>query len=257
MITLDEKNSMKKIIITNSHYSYLWDIINDYDDDNILLCADTLNNYKFKHDTFIYDSTLNYVRRLIQILSNIDDEFIMLFSDVDILLNINKDVVDCYKNMMIDNNLDRISFGVFNKNKDVIEKNGLLITSINNVEDNHFFTPYDYTPSIYRRSALLQLCQSFPDETYPTFETNENVQNYVNEHFKFYAIQKSDKINLVYHRGFVYSSDLLSLHITVKGKLLNFDYYYDLKEKLLEIISKYNLKLEMTEEQRFISKNEI
>ena len=73
MITLDEKNNMKKIIITNSHYSYLWDIINDYDDDDILLCSDSLKNYKFKHDTFIYDSTLNYVRRLIQILSNIDD----------------------------------------------------------------------------------------------------------------------------------------------------------------------------------------
>jgi len=248
---------MKKIIITNSHYSYLWDIINDYDDDDILLCSDSLKNYKFKHDTFIYDSTLNYVRRLIQILSNIDDEFIMLFSDVDILLNINKDVVDCYKNMMIDNNLDRISFGVFNKNKDLLEKNGLQITSINNITDNHFFTPYDYAPSLYKRNSLLKLCQNFPEETYPSFETNDNVQNFVNENFKFYGLQKSENINLLYHRGFVYSSDLNFLHITVKGKLLNLEYYYDLKDILLEIVNKYKLNLQTSEENRFISKNEI
>lgn len=248
---------MKKVIISNSQYSHLWDIINDYEYDNILLCTDNLNNYNFKHDTFIYDGGLNYVKRLIQILSNINDEFIMLLSDVDIILNINKDVLHTYQTMMEDNSLDRISFGVFNKNKDLIEKDDLFITSINNITDNHFFTPYDYTPSIYRRTSLLKLCQNFPEETYPTFETNENVQKFVDDNFKFYAIQKSDKINLVYHRGFVYSSDLLTLHITVKGKLLNLDYYYDLKDNLIEIINKYGLRLETTNENRFISKNEI
>jgi hypothetical protein len=248
---------MKKVIISNSQYSHLWDIINDYEYDNILLCTDNLNNYNFKHDTFIYDGGLNYVKRLIQILSNINDEFIMLLSDVDIILNINKDVLHTYQTMMEDNSLDRISFGVFNKNKDLIEKDGLFITSINNITDNHFFTPYDYTPSIYRRTSLLKLCQNFPEETYPTFETNENVQKFVDDNFKFYAIQKSDKISLVYHRGFVYSSDLLTLHITVKGKLLNLEYYYDLKDNLIEIINKYGLRLETTNENRFINKNEI
>lgn len=248
---------MKTIIITNSHYSYLWDIINDYEYDNILICADKINNFNFKHQTFIYDESLNYVRRLIQILNNVDDEFIMLFSDVDIILNIDKNILNIYKDIMIENNIDRISFGVFNNNKNVIEKNGLMVTNINDIIDNHFFTPYDYTPSIYRKNSLLTLCENFEDETYSTFETNENVQKFVNDNFKFYAIQKSDNIKLVYHRGFVYSSNFLSLHITVKGKLLNLEYYYDLKEKLLEIINKYNLKLETTTETRFISKNEI
>ena len=68
---------------------------------------------------------------------------------------------------------------------------------------------------------------------------------------------KSEKINLVYHRGFVFSSDLNFLHITVKGKLLNLDYYYDLKDDLLKIIDKYKLNLQTSEENRFISKNEI
>ena len=38
---------MKKIIISNSNYSHLWDIINDYDSKNILLCTDNLNGYIF------------------------------------------------------------------------------------------------------------------------------------------------------------------------------------------------------------------
>jgi hypothetical protein len=248
---------MKIVIISNSHYSHLWNIINDYEYEDILICVDNLNGYTFRHSTFIYDGNLNYVRRLEQILNNIDDEFIMLFSDVDILLNINYHTVETYKSMMIENKIDRISFGVFDKNKDVIKKNDLLITSINNISGSHFFTPYDYTPSIYRRVVLKQLCENFLDETYPTFETNELVQRYVNDNFSFYGIQKSDNIKLVYHRGFVYSSDLLSLHITVKGKLLNLEYYYDLKDKLLEIITKYNLVLETSQENRFISKNEI
>jgi hypothetical protein len=248
---------MKKIIITNSQYSHLWDIINDYNHKNILICTDSLNGYNFKHKTFIYNNDLNYVRRLIEILNNVDDEYVMVFSDVDIVLNIDESVVSLYKDIMIENNLDRISFGVFNKNKDTIEKNGFLVTSINNISDNHFYTPYDYAPSLYKKSSLLKLCESFPNETYPSFETNEDVQNFANENFKFYGLQKSEKINLVYHRGFVFSSDLNFLHITVKGKLLNLDYYYDLKNNILEIIDKYKLNLETTQEDRFISKNEI
>ena len=248
---------MRKVIISNSSYSHLWDIINDYEFNNILLCVDSLKEYKFNHKTFLYDPNLNYVRRLIQILNSIDDEFIMLFSDVDILLNIDDKVVNVYKNIMIKNDIDRISFGVFNNNKEVIENDNLLITSINNIEDSRFFTPYDYTPSLYRRSSLLKLCENFPDETYPTFETNENVQKFVNETFKFYGIQKSENLELIYHRGFVYTSNLLSLHITVKGKLLNIEFYYDLKEKLLEILKKYNLNIETTQCNRFIGKNEI
>ena len=190
-------------------------------------------------------------------VGSIDDEYIMLFSDVDIILNIDEKIVDTYKDIMVENNLDRISFGVFNKNKDLLEKNGLQITSINNITDNHFFTPYDYAPSLYKRNSLLKLCQNFPEETYPSFETNDNVQNFVNENFKFYGLQKSENINLLYHRGFVYSSDLNFLHITVKGKLLNLEYYYDLKDILLEIVNKYKLNLQTSEENRFISKNEI
>ena len=109
---------MKKIIISNSSYNHLWDIINDYDHKNILVCVDNLMEYSFKHKTFVYDNNLNYVRRLIQILNNVDDEYIILFSDVDVVLNINNDVLDIYREMMIENDLDRISFGVFNKNKD-------------------------------------------------------------------------------------------------------------------------------------------
>ena len=248
---------MKKVIISNSQYSHLWNIINDYDYDNIFLCSENFKDYNFKHNTFIYDGSLNYVRRLIQILDSIEDEYIMLLSDVDIILNIDEKIVSTYQKIMVENNLDRISFGVFNKNKEIITKDDLIVTSINNIIDNHFFTPYDYTPSLYKRTSLLNLCRTFPDETYPSFETNPNVQKYVNDNFKFYGLQKSKNIDLVYHRGFVYTSNLNFLHITVKGKLLNIDYYYDLKDNLLEILNKYQLNLETSQENRYISKNEI
>jgi hypothetical protein len=249
--------SMKKVIISNSNYSHLWDIINDYTENNVLVCSDSFKNYNFKHKTFIYNGELNYVKRLVEILNNVEDEYIVLFSDVDIIIHLDESVLSTYKELMVENNIDRISFGVFNKNKEILEKNGLVITSINNITDNHFFTPYDYTPSIYKTKSLLRLCESFPNETYSNFETNEHVQNFVNENFKFYALQKSQNLELVYHRGFVYSNNLNFLHITTKGMLLNLDYYYDLKYNLLDILKKYQLNLETTNDNRFISRNEI
>ena len=167
--------------------------------------------------------------------------------------------------MCIDNNIDRMSFGVFNTLNNVIEEDDLKICSINvdysnrfglSLSSDSFYTPYDYAPSIYNRNKFIKLCETFIFDTYETFERNESVQKYVNANFKCYGIQKNNNIELVYHRGFVYSNDLNILHITVCGTLLPYHLYFDLENKVKDILQEYNISLKQYDSVN-INKNTI
>jgi hypothetical protein len=95
------------------------------------------------------------------------------------------------------------------------------------------------------------------DSTYASFEKLPQVQSYFNE-LKCYGIQKSDYVELRYHRGFVYTKDFDVLHITVQGKFLPQHLYYDLSDKLSSLKNNYDLSSVGTHENHeHIDKNEI
>lgn len=251
----------KIIIKSNSEYSYLWQIINDLTINlmDVNICIDSNDiNFKFNDNinVIFYDKNLNYTKRLINILHNIDCEYVLLLHDVDLILNFNINIFNKYLNMFHKFNLDRLSFGVYDNKNDIICDDDLQICKLKENMSLNFHTPFDYTPSIFRTSKLINLYQSFDNETYGNLEQRQDVQQYVNHNMCCYGIQKNENIKLVYHRGFVFSEDLSFLHITIKGMFLPIEYYYDLKETLLYIIQKYNLNFIHTKEQRnFIYKN--
>ena len=240
-------NKYKIIIISNSAYSYLWEIINDLTTniENINICLDeNLKNFKFNQNINIiyYNKKNNYSKRLYEILSQIDEEYVILLHDIDLILNFDKSKIIQYFNLMQINNIDRLSFGVYDNPNNIIEQDDISICKLEKGISKNYFTPFDHTPSFYKKDKLISIYKNFENETYPGIEQNQYVQEFVENNMKCYGIQKNKNINLVYHRGFVFSSDISFLHLTIRGKFLPKKLYYDLEEKVNNIIMKYNLE---------------
>ena len=249
------------LIKTNSSYSYLWPVIKDLCKgiENLIILVDEGCDFDFgsNSEKIYYNSNLNYTRRLSSVLERIESEYIFLLHDVDLILNLNQDKFNSYLSLVEENSIDRLSFGVYNGN-DILNGNNLSVCRLYPGMSDSFFTPFDYSPSIYRKDKLVELYLKFPEETYGGLELNPEVQNHVNLNMKCYGIKYSNRISTVYHRGFVFTEDANFIHITVKGKLLPFQYYYDLEEKLVEILNKYSLiNLEIHKESPFIKRNTI
>lgn len=239
------------VIYSNSHYNYLWQIINTYSKfltNKLYLCIDENNsNFIFdkKFEIIYYKKELNYSHRLSKILDKINYKYILLIHDVDLILNINEIKINQIIDTMKTNNIDRVSLGVF-KTNDIIINDSIDLCKINSFKiSKSFFTPFDYSPSIYNTNNIKLLYNTFINETYVTLEQNQEVQKYVNNNFNVYGIS-STKIHPIYHRGFCYSNDFNFLHITVNGKLLPLKFYFDLQDTVTSIVNKYNLSFLQT-----------
>ncbi len=235
-------------MVTNSYYSYLWSYINDkYNFSEIILCVDNTNGFDFKKNFRIinYNPELFYTDRLISVISKIDAEYILLIHDVDLIINFDINLFNSHFNTVINYDIDRLSLGVFNLNKRIIYDNNISITNINgfNLSQN-FLTPFDYAPSLYKCEKLLNFYKNFQGQKYSHLEHDLTAQSYIMQNFNCYGLCKDERINLIYHRGFVYSTSFNFLHITIGGKFMSLENYFDLKEEFLCIKNKYKLDLE-------------
>jgi hypothetical protein len=237
--------NISTVIKTNSSYSYLWPIIKDFCSDipnlKILIDEGSIFNFGENSECIFYDSKLNYTKRLISCLSQIDSDYILLLHDVDLVLNIDQEKIKSYLKLSIDNSIDRISLGVYKGMGDIINLGDISVCKLIPGFSQNFFTPFDYSPSIYNKKSLLDFYSQFPFETYSGLELNPKAQEWINENLKCYGIHFDEKIKCIYHRGFVFTEEFNFLHITVKGKFLPLDFYYDLKDRFLEIVKKYEL----------------
>jgi hypothetical protein len=254
---------MKIIVITNSQYSYLWPILNDKlkKCENIFIGIDSNPNEFIFNENFNlinYDINLNYTKRIKSILEKINDDYIVLVHDIDIMLNFDNEILEKYFNIVKENRLDRLSFGVYNNPNKIIQKDNIVICKLDPRISNNFFTPFDHTPSIYNRKNLIELYTIFNHESYVSVEQNLEVQRYVNENYKFYGIQKTNDIILKYHRGFVFTEFFNFLHITIQGKFLPKNLYFDLIGDFEKIINDYELtNITYHDDNMIIQKNEL
>lgn len=243
---INEKINCNIIIKSISEYSYLWPIINDATSnfDKVYLCVDDDLNFKFNNNINIikFDKNLTYASRLVSILKNMDCDYILLIHDVDIILNFDNNIFNKYLNIVKCNNIDRLSLGVFMGNN-IIEEDTLKICKLEKNMSINFLTPYDYAPSIYSRIKILDFYQNFNTESYKNLEHNELAQSYIINNLNCYGIQKNENLKLIYHRGFVYTSDFNFLHLTISGKFMNQENYFDLIDDFNKIKNKYNLNL--------------
>lgn len=267
------------LIVSNSQYSYLWPIINNYviqlNLKNVILSINNNpSNFEFNNNIQIvtYPIELNYAKRMIYLFDILGDKlsnYFILLHDVDLILNFDHCMLKEYLQLITEHDIDRLSLGVFKphtntSNTNILNYNNVAICKLFTNMSNNFFTPFDHAPSIYKKSALYRLYSTFSLETYANIETNPAVQQFVLDNFKVYGICNACNViqsgtgcnaQLLYHRGFVYSSCFSFLHITVKGELLSLELYFDLEDDVKNIIKKYNLSFLGTHAFKGIKKN--
>lgn len=242
------------LIHTHSDYSYLWPIINDY-----------IKKYNFKKvfaydkipensilpdsfDRYIkYDSSLLFTSRLVPVLQELPEDYILLIYDVDIIINIDEEALQNYICIMNENNIDRVNIAVFDGNSQKYCKNKQYalcdLNSSLNQKTNHY-VPIDCNPTIYHRLSFINLLKLFPNRKYNCFDSDIDIIKYCKNKMKCYGIQCTPNLKIIYNRGLTYCHKLSFLHITVAGKFLYpFNCYYDYENELNEIISKYNLNV--------------
>ena len=239
------------LVKTNSSYSYLWPIIDDYVNHinihKILAFDEKLDNLPSNFNSYIkYDKKLNFGRRLIQILNKITHKYVLFVPDVDLIINLNTDILLKYLNLVEQNNIDKVQMCVFN-GTDIILNDNYGVCNLNSTlkyPSNQYY-PIDCGPCLWKKDKFLELFEKFPNSTYNCMDLNKDIINYCIKNFKCYGIQYTNNLLLKYNRGLTYSNDLSFLHITTKGKiLLPLECYFDYKEILHQILEKYNINID-------------
>jgi len=241
------------LIHTHSDYSYIWPIINDY-----------TKKYKFKKvlaydkipentclpdcfDKYIqYDSSVIFTRRLVPILESLQEEFIFLIYDIDIIINIDMEALTTYIDLMKNNNIDRLCSAVFN-GKEQIHKNNFAICNLNKplISPSNHFVPGDCSSTIWNRLSFITFLKVFPNETYTALELKKNIINYLKTNVSCFGIQITPNLDILYIRGLTFCNKISILHITVKGKfIIPYNAYTDYEKELINIITKYNLNVD-------------
>jgi len=170
----------------------------------------------FDH-VILYDDSLNYSKRLAHCLSQITDEYIIFFHDMDILIKYDQSSIKKLLSLMKEQSLDRIDFQVrkLNERDTIPFEDDIILTRRPHNFVNEDLYYYNVNPSIWKTSALLDIMNKF-DKGYRDIE-RVDTQYYVRQKFKIYKLYTPLKINA----GYFNTTKLFCfLHITHYGKLL-------------------------------------
>lgn len=241
------------LLHTHSSYSYLWPIINDYMKKytfkKVLAYDNIPENSKLpgSFDKYIkYDGSQIFSTRLVPILEQLNEEYIFLVYDVDIVINIDKNALETYIDIMKEHNIDRLCSAVFN-GKSQLHKNGYALCNLNLplISPSNHFVPADCSSTIWNRNSFIEFLKNFPDKTYGSLELDNDVISYCKSKILCYGIQYTPNLQILYNRGLTCSNKLSFLHITTKGKFMKpFSTYADYEIHLNTIIKKYNIDVD-------------
>lgn len=250
------------IIFTNSSYKYLWPVIRDLTEGfgKVIFFLDRSDGFDFGPSAKLihYSPADTYARRMAKLMELIDYEYILMLHDVDLPLRIDVGKLSAFLSLAVSNDLDRLSLGVFKSNieSDIVCDGELCATRLRPGMSANFYTPFDHSPSIWRRTSLLGLYKLFPDESYFSIEQNGHAQSYADSDLRCYGIHRTRSTNVIYHRGFAYSEDFNFMHITIQGKFMSRETYFDLLPEFERVVSRYGISLP-TANTTFVSKNEL
>jgi hypothetical protein len=157
----------------------------------------------------VYDDTLNYSKRLEQCLSQINDEYIILTQDMDILISMDESMIANMVNEMKKHSIDRIDLKV-QSGSPTIPLQPLCGLLKYNTPDHRF----NVNPSIWKLTSILNIVRNF-DKCYRTIECDE-VEDFC-RNYKIYRIAHYTPKRSAF---FDVSPWYVYLHITSAGKLI-------------------------------------
>lgn len=240
--------SIGLFIYTHSSYTDVLNIQSDYIgkfENKNLITNQVLNNdiLDVYDKIYYYDDSVPYAKRILNFISEINDEYILLVHDNDILIDVDLSMLENCVNLMRNNNYDRIDFQVggpaFNGHTELIpiDDNNKYFLSRN---DNRMCYIYNVNPSIWRVSTLKQIVQTFHSYEYINIEAPE-VQNFcVDNNFKIFKLFSEETI---FTPPFTVLPFFQYIHITHQGNFLpiNNQLSENLKFHYSNIIEKHNL----------------
>jgi hypothetical protein len=218
--------------------------------------------YEKYNKVIFYDDSKSYPQRLSECLNQINDVYVLLCHDIDILINVNEKLISELHNFLVHNNFDRIDLKhssslnstLFYQCTNPMDFNTWESTDRYHNDDKLYLirqtNPSDYiynvNPSIWKRETLLEIMNSFPHKNYRTIE-DIDVQIFTQKYtiFKMFSQEKKqcghfDCIN-----------DFMFFHITHNGSFVPFnnDYstiygqsYLEIKTHYENMVDKYNLR---------------
>jgi hypothetical protein len=189
----------------------------------------------------LYDDKIKYSKRLLNTVSQIEDEFFVLMQDNDILLNTNIEFLEGLVKIMKAESIDILDLKNYPCMKEnsipgesplvvnysysycgqlplcenrMIEINDNLKIGIHS-KNSKFDFVYNVNPKLVRKSALLDIMNKF-DHNYDTIE-NGDTQEYCKQMKKCGFLSCDSLISNGYHYLLPY---YIFLHITFRGKLM-------------------------------------
>ena len=215
---------LKFVVYSHNEYSEILKIQTDYLDsienktliiDNNFLDENILSKY---NSVIGYDDRLPYASRLLN-LKNLDDKYILLIHDIDILLKYSESFLsECVK-IMEKENIHRIDLQYFSEhwNPNSTKKN--LNYGENCVklikQDNLNGYIYNVNPSIWKLDIFLDLMENFKDRTYRNIESID-VQSYASK-FNIFKLYNDEFLQVGYFKCL---QEFLFLHISHSGQFL-------------------------------------
>jgi hypothetical protein len=149
----------------------------------------------------IYDDGKNYSKRLEQSLSQIEEEYILLFHDMDIVVSMDEEKLTELVQRMKERNIDRIDLKIHDGQPDLAAYKSL-----------HY--QFNVNPSIWKRSSLLDIVAKF-DKCYRTIEDLD-----VQEYCMKFSICRLCHPKPIQSAFFQVTPWFLYMHITSAGKLI-------------------------------------
>jgi len=198
------------------------------------------------HNIVYYSDSEPYATRLLTCLKHIDDEYFLFLHDIDIVLNVDFLKIMQFYDFLKLNNYDRVDLkNTFNLNSSLIIDTGDGVSLVRAEQPSDYI--YNVNPSIWRKSAFVDILTTFPDKTYRNIEYGD-VQQYCTK-FNIFKMHSQNNIQC----GWFSCLELFKfLHISHSGKLLPLNStnttpdgqsYSAIKDEYIGILNKYNPRI--------------
>ena len=144
---------MSLIIFSHSDYYYLWNIIEEsiskIKDIELVFVYNSNNDHekpKGFNKYIEYNEKMCYSQRWIHILQYINNEYILVVHDTNIIVEYNSNKIKKLFEIISTNNIDRCSMNIFDGNN-IIKDEDIILCKLDNISKSKTFFPYDL--SIY------------------------------------------------------------------------------------------------------------
>lgn len=188
-----------------------------------------------------YDDKLSYSEKLISLFTQLNDIYVVLIHDNDLIITFDHTIFIKYIKIMEAFDISRLMFGVIgNDAKEKIETSEFRLGSTEDLFCPCFTIPYDVSPSIWNRTDFLSLLECVKGVSYREIEnhTTQNLCRTLGLKIWGHLTHPTEKCMYVIGRPFPWRFQFL--HLLVTGCLVLPNQYMDQKNNFFEIIDKYS-----------------